>query len=75
MSSLSGGLSSLAALGVIMIDDSIWWSDSTAGLVAALYTFYSGAVTTYSSRVSVQCRTFVEEAFLIPTISLLSNDF
>lgn len=50
MSSLCSGLTSLTAILVILVDNGVWWSDSTAGLATALYTLFSGASTTYASR-------------------------
>lgn len=49
VSSLCSGLTSVAALLVIIIDDKYWWTDSTAGFTAALYTLYSGAETIMTS--------------------------
>ena len=49
ISSLCSGLTSFAALLVVILDETLWWIDSTAGFFAALYTLYSGAHTIISS--------------------------
>jgi len=49
MSSLCSGITNLTALVVTIVDDRLWWSDSTAGLTAALYTLYAGAATVVSA--------------------------
>lgn len=51
VSSLCSGLTSLTALVVVLIDDRLWWSDSSAGFTAALYTLYSGCSTVLNARV------------------------
>ena len=49
ISSLCSGLTSFAALLVVILDETLWWIDSTAGFFSALYTLYSGAHTIISS--------------------------
>jgi len=63
ISSLCSGLTSFAALLVVILDQRLWWSDSTAGFTAALYTLYSGTDTIISSRHEIY-RLRDEKAFL-----------
>ena len=52
VSSLCSGLTSLAALLVVLLN-SIWWVDSTSGFTASLYTLYSGVDTIIASRYEI----------------------
>lgn len=53
VSSFCGGMASCLSLLVFLIDDAVWWSDSTAGFTSAFYTFYSGITTVISANVSL----------------------
>jgi divalent metal cation (Fe/Co/Zn/Cd) transporter len=52
ISSFSTGLASVVSVFVLFLPDSMWWFDGSAGLVIALYTLSSGAVTIYNSNVN-----------------------
>ena len=70
VSSFCGGMASCLSLLVFVIDDEVWWSDSTAGFTAAFYTFYSGVTTLVSANVS--CTSLYLTQALLNFFSLFS---